>query len=296
MTSTVYSYDAARRHDRMMERAPLGLDVTLKEIRPEIAAIFSAFSSLLRLPSWLPGMRLKRISPLAKELALGSLENPFAHTERGLATGSISSCVVADHLLELGFSSGNSAWQKKGTKESAATALRGKAKGKATDKRKKDKGKAKAKEQAYTWEASYRRSWDTMQEDEAGSLQGAVGILWRGGGEGGPFAPRLALLLALAAAIRRTIIRHLALLLDLSAAMMDRDMRPTRFDLMLQYAREFVVEWFDQNPLGQIGVVGMRAGIGEMSGNPQDVHKCLCDRTRLEPTGEPSPQNGIEMA
>ncbi len=47
---------------------------------------------------------------------------------------------------------------------------------------------------------------------------------------------------------------------------MDRDMRPTRFDLMLQYAREFVTEWFDQNPLGQIGVVGMRGGLGERVG------------------------------
>ncbi|KAG1881460.1 Ssl1-like-domain-containing protein [Suillus tomentosus] len=169
---------------------------------------------------------------------------------------------------------------------------KGKAKGKATDKRKKDKGKAKAKEQAYTWEASYTRSWDTVQEDEAGSLQGAVEDLMARG--------RRRRLLAPAAAIRRTIIRHLVLLLDLSAAMMDRDMRPTRFDLMLQYAREFVVEWFDQNPLGQIGVVGMRAGIGErigeMSGNPQDVLKCLSERTRLEPTGEPSLQNAIEMA
>ncbi|KAG6378179.1 Ssl1-domain-containing protein [Boletus reticuloceps] len=147
---------------------------------------------------------------------------------------------------------------------------RGKGKGKATDKRKKDKGKGKAKDQAYTWEASYTRSWDMVQEDET------------------------------AAAIRRTIIRHLVLLLDLSAAMMDRDMRPTRFDLSLQYAREFVVEWFDQNPLGQIGVVGMRSGIGErigeMSGNPQDVLKSLSDRTKLEPAGEPSLQNAIEMA
>lgn len=73
-------------------------------------------------------------------------------------------------------------------------------------------------------------------------------------------------LLAPTAAIRRTIIRHLILLLDLSSSMMDRDMRPTRFDLTLQYAREFVTEWFDQNPLGQIGVVGMRAGIGERIG------------------------------
>lgn len=49
-------------------------------------------------------------------------------------------------------------------------------------------------------------------------------------------------------------------------------MRPTRFDLMLEYARSFISEWFDQNPLGQIGVVGMRSGIaeriGEMSGEP----------------------------
>jgi len=73
-------------------------------------------------------------------------------------------------------------------------------------------------------------------------------------------------LLAPAAAIRRSIIRHLVLLLDLSASMMDRDMRPTRFDLTLEYAREFVTEWFDQNPLGQIGIVGMRGGIGERIG------------------------------
>lgn len=48
--------------------------------------------------------------------------------------------------------------------------------------------------------------------------------------------------------------------------MLDKDMRPTRFDLCLQYAREFIVEWFDQNPLGQIAVVGMRSGLGEKLG------------------------------
>ncbi|KAF9244916.1 Ssl1-like-domain-containing protein [Melanogaster broomeanus] len=137
------------------------------------------------------------------------------------------------------------------------------------------KGQRKRKsEGSYTWEASYTRSWDTVQEDESGSLQGAVEDLMARG--------RRRRLLAPAAAIRRTIIRHLILLLDLSAAMMDRDMRPTRFDLSLQYA------------------LGMRAGIGErigeMSGNPQDVLKSLNDRSKLEPTGEPSLQNAIEMA
>ncbi|KAG6876789.1 hypothetical protein C0992_011751 [Termitomyces sp. T32_za158] len=190
-----------------------------------------------------------------------------------------------------------------------------KGKGKAADsRRKRDKSKGKAKDaQAYTWEASYTRSWETVQEDEAGSLQAAVDD-WMARG-------RRRRLLAPSTAIRRTIIRHLVLLLDLSAAMMDRDMRPTRFDLMLQSAREFIAEWFDQNPLGQIGVVGMRAGIGErigeMSGtclsfvfkvsrahahvlnwpgNPQEVLKHIADRHKLEPTGEPSLQNAIEMA
>jgi len=62
--------------------------------------------------------------------------------------------------------------------------------------------------------------------------------------------------------------------------MMDRDMKPTRFDLMLQYTRQFVTEWFDQNPLGQIGIIGMRAGlaepIAELSGLSCPVQQCTC--------------------
>ncbi|KDQ53543.1 hypothetical protein JAAARDRAFT_39229 [Jaapia argillacea MUCL 33604] len=167
-----------------------------------------------------------------------------------------------------------------------------KGKGKATDKKKKDKGKSKAKEQPYAWEASYTRSWDTVQEDEAGSLQTAVADLMA--------RSRRRRLLAPSGAIRRTIIRHLILILDLSSSMLDRDMRPNRFDLTLEYAREFIVEWFDQNPLGQIGVVGMRSGLGErlgeMSGSPQDVLKSISERHKIEPAGEPSLQNAIEMA
>ncbi|KAF9033258.1 Ssl1-domain-containing protein [Hymenopellis radicata] len=170
---------------------------------------------------------------------------------------------------------------------------KGKGKGKATDKHRADKGKAKPKDvQAYTWEASYTRSWDTVQEDEAGSLQSAVDDWMTRGRRRRQQGP--------GAAIRRSIIRHLVLILDLSSSMLDRDMRPTRFALTLQYSREFILEWFDQNPLGQIGIVGMRAGIGEriceMSGNPQEVLKSISDRHKLLPTGDPSLQNAIEMA
>jgi hypothetical protein len=41
------------------------------------------------------------------------------------AAGTISSCMVADHLLKLGESDGDISWHKKAVKESAATALGG---------------------------------------------------------------------------------------------------------------------------------------------------------------------------
>ncbi|KAG6845884.1 hypothetical protein H0H87_000690 [Tephrocybe sp. NHM501043] len=182
-----------------------------------------------------------------------------------------------------------------------------KGKGKASDpKRKRDgKGKGKAKDTVLVFSFPTAPYLNVVLASlhMGGILHPVMGD--RPGGRGWKPAKlrgRLdgAGLLAPSTAIRRTIIRHLVLLLDLSAAMMDRDMRPTRFDLMLQYTREFIAEWFDQNPLGQIGIVGMRAGIGErigeMSGNPQEVLKHIADRHKLEPTGEPSLQNSIEMA
>ncbi|KAJ8583483.1 cytochrome P450 [Rhizopogon salebrosus TDB-379] len=121
--SSVYSYEAARRDDYMVEDAAKAVQIITTEMRSKVTAIFCIFPSLLRLPSWLPGMRLKRIAPLAKELVVHFLDSSFAHTERGLATGSISSCMVVDHLLKLDESDSDFAWQKKAVKESAATAL-----------------------------------------------------------------------------------------------------------------------------------------------------------------------------
>ncbi|KAG2124791.1 cytochrome P450 [Suillus clintonianus] len=123
--SAVYSYDAARRDDHMLERITKGLHFMRKEMTPGITMVFSAFPSLLRLPSWLPGMHVKRVAPFAKELVLDILETPFAHTERGMATGSVSSCMVSEQLLALDENDVDAAWQKKAIKESAGTAFGG---------------------------------------------------------------------------------------------------------------------------------------------------------------------------
>ncbi|OAX31349.1 cytochrome P450, partial [Rhizopogon vinicolor AM-OR11-026] len=119
--SSVYSYEAPRRDDPMIERVNMTLDLVIQELRPEVAAVFSAFPYLLRLPSWLPGMRLKRVAPLARKLGSEVLEIPFAYTESGLAAGSVSSCMVVDNLLNIDENNSDSVWQKKALKESATT-------------------------------------------------------------------------------------------------------------------------------------------------------------------------------
>ncbi|WRT70048.1 uncharacterized protein IL334_007042 [Kwoniella shivajii] len=144
----------------------------------------------------------------------------------------------------------------------------------------------------HAWEAEYKKSWDIVQEDESGSLESAVeSLLARG---------RRKRALMADTPLRRSIIRHLFIILDLSESMNDKDYRPTRFEVILGYLRSYVVEWFDQNPLGQIGIIMMRDRLSEvlvpMGGNPQEILSVLSDKRKLEPSGEPSLQNGLVMA
>ncbi|WVQ94877.1 hypothetical protein IAU59_001961 [Kwoniella sp. CBS 9459] len=144
----------------------------------------------------------------------------------------------------------------------------------------------------HAWEAEYKKSWDIVQEDEKGSLESAVeSLLARG---------RRKRAMMSETPLRRSIIRHMFIILDLSESMMDKDYRPTRFEVILGYLRTYVVEWFDQNPLGQIGIIILRDRLSEvlvpMGGNPQEILSVLSDKRRLEPSGEPSLQNGLMMA
>lgn len=82
--------------------------------------------------------------------------------------------------------------------------------------------------------------------------------------------------------------------------MAEKDLRPTRYLLTLRYAREFVVEFFEQNPISQLGIIGMRDGlavrISDMGGNPTE-HITALEGLRLEdPKGHPSLENALEMA
>ena len=100
--------------------------------------------------------------------------------------------------------------------------------------------------------------------------------------------------------LQRGIIRHLIVVLDLSSAMTEKDLRPSRFLLTIRYAEEFVTEYFEQNPISQLGFIGMRDGlairISDISGNPSEHIAALQSLREKEPIGDASLQNALEMA
>ena len=71
--------------------------------------------------------------------------------------------------------------------------------------------------------------------------------------------------------------------------MMEKDLRPTRYLLTLRYAQEFVREFFEQNPISQVGIVGLRDGlalrISDMSGNPTEHISAIQDLRSQDPKG-----------
>ncbi|KAK8160449.1 Ssl1-like-domain-containing protein [Phyllosticta citrichinensis] len=104
---------------------------------------------------------------------------------------------------------------------------------------------------------------------------------------------------------QRGIIRHVVLVIDQSEAMLDKDFRPNRYLAVLKYAQEFVGEFFEQNPISQMSIMGMYDGfcnrVSELSGNPNDhitpLRKLRDSRQAdyQEPRGSPSLQNALEQ-
>ncbi|KAH8677456.1 Ssl1-like-domain-containing protein [Xylariales sp. PMI_506] len=139
-----------------------------------------------------------------------------------------------------------------------------------------------------SWE-SVQRSWDVVTEDEDGNLHQLES----------EEAKKRARLMKDTTPLQRGIIRHLVLVLDMSFAMAEKDMLPTRHELAMAYARDFVREYFEQNPISQLAVIGMRDGVAvrvsDMSGNPADHLEKLEDWAKQEPQGSPSLQNALEM-
>lgn len=144
----------------------------------------------------------------------------------------------------------------------------------------------------YSWEDEYQRSWDVVQEDSGGSLATAIAGMVED--------TRKRRVVQDTRPLQRGIIRNLVLMLDMSSIMNDTDMRPTRLAHVLGVASEFVTEFFSQNPISQLAIVGLRDGLAQLisplDGNPELHRQKLQACRKLNGSGAPSLQNGLELA
>jgi transcription initiation factor TFIIH subunit 2 len=150
--------------------------------------------------------------------------------------------------------------------------------------KRKNDGRGKA-----AWE-DIQRSWEDVVETADGSV--TVDELLE--------AEKRRRLLRDTTPLQRGIIRHLMLVLDMSFAMAEKDLLPSRYQLTMNYAIEFVREYYEQNPISQMGIIGMRDGlavrVSDMSGNPAEHTERLREwLEQQDPQGNPSLQNALEM-
>ena len=143
------------------------------------------------------------------------------------------------------------------------------------------------------------RSWELVDEGQDGTLNSAI--------EGLLETSKRRRLMKDTTPLQRGIIRHVIIILDMSVAMGEKDYRPNRFIVALNFITQFVLEFFEQNPISQMGVIGMHEGIAipisDMSGNPSShltnlnkIRPKASEPSKFEPKGNPSLENALEMA
>ncbi|XP_045447894.1 general transcription factor IIH subunit 2 [Melitaea cinxia] len=144
----------------------------------------------------------------------------------------------------------------------------------------------------YRWETGYEKTWEAIKEDEDGLVQGLVA----------EFAQKAArkAVTSRRGPVRLGMMRHLLVAIDCSEAMSGQDLKPMRFLCTLKLLEKFVEEFFDQNPLSQLGVIAIKnkraEKITELSGNIRKHIKAVQGLSNIALTGEPSLQNTLELA
>eukprot|EP01119_Soliformovum_irregulare_P004101 TRINITY_DN15109_c0_g1_i1.p1 TRINITY_DN15109_c0_g1~~TRINITY_DN15109_c0_g1_i1.p1 ORF type:complete len:392 (-),score=96.84 TRINITY_DN15109_c0_g1_i1:22-1197(-) len=98
--------------------------------------------------------------------------------------------------------------------------------------------------------------------------------------------------------IRRGMTRHLFLVIDQSKGAGQTDLKPNRHAVITKFAEAFIGDFFDQNPLSQMGLIITRNSVAdkltELSATPQKHITALKAQPTFE--GEASLQNALEVA
>ncbi|EGO23329.1 hypothetical protein SERLADRAFT_472311 [Serpula lacrymans var. lacrymans S7.9] len=79
--SITYGYEAERRDDPLVSLVENVNDITMKAFTPEASAILTSWPFLLYLPSWFPGLNIKRVARGFPEMLNEMIEKPFQYTK-----------------------------------------------------------------------------------------------------------------------------------------------------------------------------------------------------------------------
>ena len=157
----------------------------------------------------------------------------------------------------------------------------------------------KAYEKAYQKE----RTWEDLTEDADGNLRSSA--LENDASRQRRFlANEKRRKIALSAAqsrVAKGMIRYCYIMIDLSDAIHVEDMRPNRSAVLLPLMIKFIREFFNQNPLSQLGLIACKDGkaerITELSGSPETHVKAIKKAFASDGIGGSfSLQNGLEQA
>jgi len=157
----------------------------------------------------------------------------------------------------------------------------------------------KAYQKAYQKE----RTWEDLTEDADGNLRSSA--LENDASRQRRFlANEKRRKIALSAAqsrVAKGMIRYCYVMIDLSDAIHVEDMRPNRSAVLLPLMIEFIREFFNQNPLSQLGLIACKDGkaerITELSGSPETHVKAIKKAFASDGIGGSfSLQNGLEQA
>ncbi|XP_031575116.1 general transcription factor IIH subunit 2-like [Actinia tenebrosa] len=148
-------------------------------------------------------------------------------------------------------------------------------------------------EEGYRWLNEYEKTWEEIREDNEGSLQSLVDELIHRNKRKRAFSRP--------GNVRLGMMRHMYLIIDMSKAMEEADLKPTRLNCTVKLLENFITEYFDQNPISQIGIILTRnkraEKLTELSGNPK-LHIKALQKACLPKMcqGEPSLQNSLLVA
>ncbi|KAK7164433.1 hypothetical protein R3I94_002977 [Phoxinus phoxinus] len=147
-------------------------------------------------------------------------------------------------------------------------------------------------ERTKRWEGGYERTWEVLKEDESGSLKATVEDIL--------FQAKRKRVFESHGQVRLGMMRHLFVIIDSSRSMEDHDLKPNRLTSTLKLMEYFVEEYFDQNPISQIGIITTKnkraEKLTDLAGNPKKHIAALKKAVDSTCVGEPSLYNSLNVA